>query len=146
MVNAKRALRDGVVAGMYVLVVFLLTRWVAAPAFAMTFASSSVLLATLPRSEAARPRNLIGGHLLAALCGWTVGASLGDGALQAALAIGLAALVMQVTGTLHPPAAVSGYLMLNQHAHWTWMAAPILAGAIILALLSRAVEAISPTD
>ena len=70
--------RAGVLAAAYVGAVLALTTLGGLPAFAMSFASSSILLAAQPDSAAARPRSLIGGHLLAAICGWVVGALAGD--------------------------------------------------------------------
>ena len=128
--------RAGVLAAAYVGAVLALTTLAGLPAFAMSFASSSILLAAQPDSAAARPRSLIGGHLLAAICGWVVGALAGDAVWAAALAIGVAALLMQVTDTLHPPAAVSGYLMFQQHSHWTWLLFPVFTGAALLAGLA----------
>jgi hypothetical protein len=43
---------------------------------------------------------------------------------------------MQMTGTVHPPAAVSGYLMLHQPEHWTWLVFPILSSALLLSVLA----------
>jgi len=95
-------------------------------------------------TAAARPQALIGGHMIAALCGWAVGSLVGDGVTGVAVAIGAAAVLMQVTGTLHPPAAVSGYLMLNQPEHWTWLLFPILCGAILLSVLGHLARRLVP--
>ena len=132
-------------AAIYVGAAVTLTGLSGAPATAMTFASTSVLLATLPDTEAAKPRAVIGGHVLAALSGWLVGFTLGPSGYAACLAIGLAALAMQVTRTLHPPAAVSGYLMLNQSGHWTWIIAPIVLGAVTLSALALVLERLGLT-
>jgi hypothetical protein len=132
----KFGVRTGVLAAIYVSAVLTVTTLSHLPALAMSFASSAILLAAQPDTAAAQPQALIGGHMIAALCGWTVGSLVGDGVAGAAIAMGAAALLMQVTGTLHPPAAVSGYLMLHQPGHWTWLVFPILCGAILLSLLA----------
>ena len=116
------------------------------PPLAMSFASSAVLLAAQPETPAARPRALIGGHMVAALCGWACGATLGDGLLGATIAVGVAAVLMEATDTLHPPAAVSGYLMLQQPQHWTWLLFPILCNAVLLSALTRFTGAMTAKD
>jgi CBS-domain-containing membrane protein len=129
-------LKRSIAAAIYVGAAAMLTHFSGAPATAMTFASTSVLLATLPSTDAAKPRAVIGGHVLAALSGWIVGVWLGPSGYAACLAIGLAAFAMQATRTLHPPAAVSGYLMLNQSGHWSWIIAPIVLGSVALSALA----------
>ena len=140
----KLDLRTGGLAGVYVSAVLAVTTWSHLPLVAMTFASSAVLLAAQPDSAAAQPRALIGGHVIAALCGWAVGSLVGAGVAGAAITIGAAAVLMQATRTLHPPAAVSGYLMLQQPGHWTWLIFPIFAGAILLGGLSWVARRLLP--
>ena len=139
-------LRRSLAAAIYVGAAAMLTSLSGAPATSMTFASTSVLLATLPDTDAAKPRAVIGGHSLAALSGWLVGLALGPSGFAACLAIGLAALAMQATRSLHPPAAVSGFLMLNQSAHWTWLVTPILLGAISLSALACLLDRVGLTS
>lgn len=138
------ALRTGVLAAVYVSAAFLMTTLSQLPAFSMTFASSAILLAAQPDSAPAQPRAVIGGHMIAAVCGWAAGSLIGDGVAGVAIAIGAAALLMQASRTLHPPAAFSGYMMLHQSAHWTWMVFPILTGAILLSLLAWGARRILP--
>ena len=139
-------LRRSLAAAIYVGAAAMLTSLSGAPATAMTFASTSVLLATLPGTDAAKPRAVIGGHSLAAVSGWLVGLLLGPSGYEACLAVGLAALAMQSTRTLHPPAAVSGYLMLNQSGHWTWLFAPIVLGAVALSALAYLLDRVGLTS
>ena len=137
-------LRAGILAAAYVLTSLLLTGAAGLPAFAMSFASSSILLATQPATPAAQPRNLIGGHCIAAICGWGFAAWLGPQPWSAALAIGLAAALMLLTRTLHPPGAVSGYLMLNAHQHVGWLLFPVLTTSVVLAAMSQLVRRYAP--
>lgn len=140
----RTALRTGLLAAVYVsaaLIVILVSRL---PAFALTFASSAILLAAQPDIPAAQPRALIGGHMIAALCGWAAGVLMGDGLAGAAAAIGAAAFLMSLTRTLHPPAAVSGYLMLHQSVHVSWIVFPILSCAVLLAVLAWAMRRLLP--
>lgn len=144
--GAPLLVRRSLAAAIYVGAAALLTEMSGAPATAMTFASTSILLATLPDTDAARPRAVIGGHLLAALSGWLVGLWLGPSGYVACLAIGLAAFAMQATRTLHPPAAVSGYLMLHQSGHWGWLIAPIVLGAVALSALAHLMDRLGLTS
>jgi CBS-domain-containing membrane protein len=68
------------------------------------FGASCVLVVALPASPLARPRNVIGGHLIATGAGLCVFTLLGAGPLTLALGVGLAISAMLLTGTLHPPA------------------------------------------
>ena len=130
-------LRAGGLAAVYVLVALTLTLGAGLPAFAMSFASSSILLATQPDTPNARPRSLIGGHMIAGFCGYGCATLLGAEPWAAALAIGLAAMLMLATRTLHPPGAVSGYLMFNAHDHPAWLLFPVLTTSLVLAGLSE---------
>ena len=130
-------LRAGSRAAAYVLVALTLTVGAGLPAFAMSFASSSILLATQPDTPAATPRHLIGGHLIAAVSGYGFASLVGPQPWSAALAIGMAAMLMMLTRTLHPPGAVSGYLMFNSHTHPEWLLFPVLTTSLVLAGLSE---------
>jgi CBS-domain-containing membrane protein len=61
------------------------------------FATSIVLVTGSPGIEAAQPRALIGGHLLAPLVGLAVVKIAGPGPFAAALAVGLAMVAMHLT-------------------------------------------------
>jgi CBS-domain-containing membrane protein len=137
-------LRAGSLAATYVLLSLTLTAGAGLPAFAMSFASSSILLATQPDTPAAQPRSLVGGHLIAALCGYGFATFAGPQPWSAALAIGLAAMLMLLTRTLHPPGAVSGYLMFNAHQHPEWIVFPVLTTSLMLAVLSALVRRYIP--
>ncbi|MDF3605617.1 HPP family protein [Paracoccus sp. DMF-8] len=98
------------------------------------FGSSCVLLFALPASLLARPRNVIGGHFLSALVGLIVLNTLGTGVLALAVGVGLAIAVMQFTATVHPPAGANPIVVILTGAGWSFLAMPILAGAVLLCL------------
>jgi CBS-domain-containing membrane protein len=52
--------------------------------------------------------------------------------MAAAAAVGLAILAMVVTGTFHPPAGINPLLVVSHNLPWTFLFAPVLAGAILL--------------
>lgn len=98
------------------------------------FGASCVLLFALPQSPLARPQNVIGGHVLSALVGLIVLNGLGAGALACAVGVGLAIAVMQLTGTLHPPAGGNPLVVIATGAGWGFVLLPILCGTVFLCL------------
>ncbi|WP_287883879.1 MULTISPECIES: HPP family protein [Paracoccus] len=96
------------------------------------FGASCVLLFALPQSPLARPRNVIGGHLLSARVGLLVLNLIGDSVLAMGVGVGLAIAVMQLTGTLHPPAGGDPLVVILSGAGWSFPGVPILAGTVTL--------------
>ena len=103
------------------------------PMAAIPFATSIVLVISQPNAVPAQPRALIGGHLVSALIGLLVLAAAGPGAVAAAFAVGLAVLAMMLTDTLHPPAGINPLLVVAGNLPWSFMVAPVLVGALMLA-------------
>ncbi|MET0707535.1 MAG: HPP family protein, partial [Tardiphaga sp.] len=91
-----------------------------------------------PEAEPAQPRALIGGHLVSTLVGLVVLKLAGPQAWAAAMAVGLAVLAMYVTGTFHPPAGINPLLVVANNLPWTFLLAPVLAGAVLLAMFAFA--------
>jgi len=102
------------------------------------FGASAVLLFGAVRSPLAQPRNLIGGHLIAALVG-VIAYQLLPGVpwLAAALAAATTIALMHLTRTLHPPGgataltAVIGSDQIHQLGYW-FVLVPVGLGALIL--------------
>jgi CBS-domain-containing membrane protein len=103
------------------------------PMAAIPFATSIVLVISQPNARPAQPRALIGGHLISALVGLLVLALAGPGPVGAAIAVGLAVLAMVLTDTLHPPAGISPLLIVTGNLPWSFLVAPVLVGALMLA-------------
>lgn len=103
------------------------------PLFIIPFATSIVLVIGSPDAEPAQPRALIGGHVVSALVGLVVLKLTGPHAWAAAMAVGLAVLTMYITGTFHPPAGINPLLVVTQGLPWTYLIAPVFAGALLLA-------------
>ena len=102
------------------------------PLMAVPFATSIVLVLGSPKAEPAQPRALIGGHVVATLVGLVVLQITGPHAWAAAFAVGLAILAMYVAGTFHPPAGINPLLVVSYNLHWSFLLAPVLAGAVLL--------------
>ncbi|RAK58105.1 HPP family protein [Phenylobacterium deserti] len=65
--------------------------------------ASAVLVFAVPASPLAQPRCVIGGNILSAVVGVTCALLLPQPALAAAVAVGMAILLMSLLGCLHPP-------------------------------------------
>ena len=102
------------------------------PLAVIPFATSIVLVIGSPEAEPAQPRALVGGHLVAALIGFAVLKLTGPHAWAAAAAVGLSILAMYLTGTFHPPAGINPLLVVSSNLPWTFLFAPVLAGAVLL--------------
>lgn len=102
------------------------------PLAVIPFATSIVLVIGAPDAVPAQPRALIGGHLVATLTGFAVLATCGSHPWAAALAVGLAVLMMFLTGTFHPPAGIDPLLVVSAGLPWTFIIAPVFAGTLML--------------
>jgi CBS-domain-containing membrane protein len=56
--------------------------------------------------------------------------------LAGAAAVGLAIVAMYVTGTFHPPAGINPLLVISNNLPWSFLMAPVLAGAVLLTALA----------
>ncbi|HEY6873059.1 MAG TPA: HPP family protein [Geobacteraceae bacterium] len=99
-------------------------------------AASAVLLFGANESPLAQPRNLVGGHLVAAGLAVLIVAMGGSGPLAMALAVGCAILLMDLTRTTHPPAGATAFIGVQGHAGPLFIVVPVLGGALILLLVA----------
>jgi CBS-domain-containing membrane protein len=102
------------------------------PLVIIPFATSIVLVIGSPEAEPAQPRALIGGHIVATLAGLAMLHLTGPNAWAAAAAVGLAIVAMYVTATFHPPAGINPLLVVSNNLPWSFLFAPVLAGAVLL--------------
>jgi CBS-domain-containing membrane protein len=108
------------------------------PLLIAPFGASCVLVFGAPASPFARPRNVIGGHLVTAIAGLVAVSSLGYGPLGIAIGVGLAISAMMLTDTVHPPAGANPIVVAITHAGWSFVVAPVLIGAISIVMMSAA--------
>lgn len=108
----------------------------AVPLMAVPFGTSIVLVLGSPDVEAAQPRALIGGHLVATLVGLLIVKLAGPQPWAAALAVGLAMVAMHATRTFHPPAGIDPLLVVVNNMSWSFLAVPVAAGALLLAVFA----------
>jgi CBS-domain-containing membrane protein len=100
------------------------------------FATSIVLVIGAANAEAAQPRALIGGHVVSTLIGLAILKLAGPHGWAAAIAVGLAILAMDLTGTFHPPAGIDPLLVVSNNLGWSFLVVPVLAGALLLTLFA----------
>jgi CBS-domain-containing membrane protein len=133
----QRNARAGAVAGVGAALAIGGMEWLSVashyPLVIIPFATSIVLVIGSPEAEPAQPRALIGGHIVATLVGLAVLWLTGPQAWAAAAAVGLAILAMYLTGTFHPPAGINPLLVVSNSLPWSFLLAPVLAGALLLA-------------
>lgn len=106
-----------------------------------SMAASAVLLYAVPHSPLAQPWNLVGGHLLSAICGWLSMAYIGDPLLAAGIAVGGAIFLMYVLNCLHPPGAATALTLVLgasqfQQMGLPWTALIVITNAGIMLLLA----------
>ena len=127
---------EGAVAGLGVAVAIGVMEWLSLashyPLAIIPFATSIALVVGSPDAEPAQPRALIGGHVVATLVGLAMVKLTGPSAWAAAVAVGLAILAMYLTGTFHPPAGIDPLLVVSNGLPWSFLLAPVLAGALLL--------------
>lgn len=132
----RRTLKAGAIAGLGASLAIGVMEWLSAelnyPLAVIPFATSIVLVIGSPDAPPAQPRALIGGHLVATLVGLMVLHATGPQPWAAAAAVGLAVVAMFLTRTFHPPAGINPLLVVSANLPWTFVAAPVLAGALLL--------------
>jgi CBS-domain-containing membrane protein len=106
------------------------------PLMAIPFATSIVLVMGSPEAEPAQPRALVGGHLVATLVGLVILNIAGPNPWAAALAVGVAMMAMHLTRTFHPPAGIDPLVVVVHDMPWSFLLAPVAAGALLLAVFA----------
>jgi CBS-domain-containing membrane protein len=125
-------------AAIAILLMEVLSDRAAFPLLFVPFATSIVLVMGSPEIEAAQPRALIGGHLLASALALAVVKLTGPGPFAAALAVALAMVAMHLTRTFHPPAGIDPIVIVLNDLSWSFLLAPVALGACLLAALAFA--------
>ena len=114
-----------------------------------SFGATAVLAYGALESPLARPRNIIGWHILSAIVGVTAFKLFGTNIwFASAFAVSTAIAVMQITKTTHPPGgataliAVIGGVQVHQLGY-LYPLAPVGVGAIIMVLIAIMISKIS---
>ncbi|MBT1003880.1 HPP family protein [Paenarthrobacter sp. DKR-5] len=110
------------------------------PILIAAFGSSCVLVFLLPDAPLSQPVNVVGGHMVSALCGVAAHAFLPTAWWSLGLSVGAAMAAMAALRIIHPPAGGTPIAILLAHEGWGYLLTPVLAGSLILtacALLYR---------
>lgn len=105
---------------------------VGTPILIAAFGSSCVLVFLLPHAPLSQPVNVIGGHLVSALCGVLAHAFLPTAWWSLGLSVGAAMAAMAALRIIHPPAGGTPIAILLGHEGWGYLLAPVLAGSLVL--------------
>lgn len=123
-------------AGLAIALMEVLARVAAEPLARVPFVTSIVLAFGLPDNDASRPYAIVAGHLLSSLAGFAVLYLLGPGEISAALAVGLGTFLMLRARAMHPPAGIDAFIVAGSGVSVSWIASPVLIGAVLLAIAS----------
>ena len=113
------------------------------PLMMVPFATSIVLVMGSPEAPPAKPRAVVGGHVLSALAGIVCAAMFGDAFWVSALGVGLAIALMHTADAFHPPAGISPLIITSAHATPLFLVMPVLTGALILVAFAFAYHRLS---
>lgn len=116
------------------------------PFLVSSFASSAVVLYTLPGLDIARSWNVIAGQFLGALAGFLAVTVLGDAhqAVVAGVAVAAAFVLMQACRALHPPGVATALIVAidpsSQGVRFLFV--PVLAGIVMITLFAWVVHGV----
>ena len=101
--------------------------------------ASAVLLFAVPHGVLSGPWSVIGGHVLSALVGVSIGKLIENPLLAASFAVGLAVLLMQLSKSVHPPGGATALIAIigGQSVHkmgFDYVIFPILINALTITI------------
>lgn len=106
------------------------------PLLVPSLGASAVLLYAACHVPMAQPRNVIGGHLVAATAGVLVYQLFGNHWWTIALAVTLAIFLMNLTHTLHPPGGATAFVAVYTGQSFGYILSPVGLGAVILVIIA----------
>lgn len=106
------------------------------PTLMAPFGATAVLAFGVPDSPLAQPRNIIGGHTIAALVGVMFLVAFGASWWSMGLSVATAIAMMQVFRAVHPPAGANPLVVMYAGVSWDFVFAPVFLGALLLAIVA----------
>ncbi|WP_066633630.1 HPP family protein [Desulfolucanica intricata] len=113
------------------------------PLLLPSFGASAVLLYATCHAPVAQPRNVVGGHLVSAAAGVLVYHFFGNTWWTIALGVTLAAVLMLVTRTLHPPGGATAYIAVYSGQEFSFIIFPVGVGIICLVIIAVLINNLS---
>lgn len=152
-VSPREKLLSGLLAVLAILAVTAISRAVLDPsgtvAVSFSMGAAVVLVCAVPHSPLSQPWPLVGGHLVSALAGVAMYRWVPDITVAAALAVGLAIVLMYFLHCLHPPggaaalAAVLGGPAVHELG-WAYVLVPVGLNTLILLVAAIIMNNIAP--
>lgn len=107
--------------------------------------ASAVLLFAVPHGKLSQPWSVMGGHLISACIGVTVGKLVANPVLAASIAVGLAIAAMHYARCIHPPGGASALaaIVSGSKVHalgYMYVLTPVMLNASIILLVAIAVN------
>ncbi len=106
--------------------------WLVAP-----FGATAVILFALPGSPLGKAKNVIAGHVLAALIGLTFVHGFGLTVWSLSVAVGLAIGLMVLLKITHPPAGATTLLIMLTAPDWWFLLNPVLTGSVLMVVVAH---------
>ena len=100
------------------------------------FGASMVLVMAVHESPLAQPKNVILGHILAALSGVLIYTLLGESFITIGAGVALAIFIMIITNTTHPPAGANPIIVILGGKSLSFVFLPVAVGAITVVLFA----------
>ena len=100
------------------------------------FGASMVLVMAAHESPLAQPKNVILGHILAALSGVLIYTLLGESFISIGAGVALAIFIMIITNTTHPPAGANPIIVILGEKSLSFVFLPVAVGAVTVVLFA----------
>lgn len=110
------------------------------PVLITPLAASTCILFAVPNSQFARPKNVILGHVISSAAGVLSNNMLGTNWLASTFCVALAVALMDVTDTMHPPAAATSLIALTTEQGYEFVFTPVGLGACVLVMAAELVK------
>jgi CBS-domain-containing membrane protein len=128
----RRMVLAGLGAGLAIWLVAALTNLTKQPLIVGSLGATCLFVFGLPETPYSQPRNVIGGHVLAAFIGLVMLKTFGPHPWVVGLALLVAVIAMFATRTVHSPAGANPVIVYTAHAGWSFLFTPILFGSVLI--------------
>ncbi|MDF2670022.1 MAG: hypothetical protein K0R67_2328 [Paenibacillus sp.] len=108
--------------------------WLTIATLMAPMGATCILVFTLPHSPLAKPKSVLGGHLISTFIGLVISHTVGNHSWSLALGVGLALLAMKLTNTIHPPAGADPLVVILSGVSWDFLLAPVMISGILIVL------------